>query len=170
MVLMPSFRRTMSRAEAVFDSYEPVSVGKKVDVGLCQPFKECEWCGEEYCVCEEHAENCLGGEADQTQGIHKDEGKVRLDLVPVSAVRGMALAFENGLKKYPPNNWKKGILYSRLLASAERHMIAFKEQEDEDYESGLHPLEHALACIAMILELDLSNKGIDFDDRKETWG
>jgi hypothetical protein len=101
-----------------------------------------------------------------TGGLNMDKGKLRVDLVPVSAIRAIAevlgKATESG--KYPPRNWEKGISYSRVYANVMRHMIDWYEGSNKDYESGLNPLKHALCRIAMLVEYE-EKKLSQFDDR-----
>jgi hypothetical protein len=49
------------------------------------------------------------------------EGKGRYDLLPVRAMRRLAVHFQNGAKKYGDRNWEKGQPLSRYMDSAIRH-------------------------------------------------
>ena len=65
-------------------------------------------------------------------------GKGRFDLLPVNAIFRLAKHFENGARKYGPNNWRKGIPLSRYLDSMMRHAFKFAGGlEDEDHLSAL---------------------------------
>jgi len=92
-----------------------------------------------------------------------DGEKPRMDLVPAGAVIETAKVFTFGAKKYAAHNWRKGFDYSRLIASLERHIAAFKECEDTDPESGLMHMAHASCCVMMLIEHQL--KGYGTDDR-----
>jgi len=51
------------------------------------------------------------------------DGKGRMDLLPVSALIEVAKIFEEGGKKYAPRNWEKGINLSRFMDSGLRHAM-----------------------------------------------
>lgn len=79
--------------------------------------------------------------------------KVPLHLVPPSAKHYLALALENGAKKYGPYNWRDAdISISTYKAALERHMDAFWDGEDFAEDSGVHHVAHAMACCALILD------------------
>jgi hypothetical protein len=94
---------------------------------------------------------------------HFDDGKPDLSLIPYAAEVAMAQAFMYGSKKYGRYNYCSGHDLSKLIASAKRHISKFYAGEDNDNESGVHHLGHAMVNLAMILqELDL---GTLIDDR-----
>lgn len=76
------------------------------------------------------------------EGLRYNDGKRRLDLVPQSMVDGVADVLTFGAKKYAENNWKKGMKWSTVIASLERHLAALKRGEDFDPESGLLHIDH----------------------------
>lgn len=90
-----------------------------------------------------------------------DEEKPRMDLVPAGAQSEIAKVFTFGAKKYADHNWRKGFKWSRLIASLERHIAAFKEGEDNDPESGMPHMAHAGCCVMMLLEHQLKKYGTD---------
>lgn len=98
-----------------------------------------------------------------TAGLKNDQEKPRMDLVPAGATTEIAKVFTFGAKKYAEHNWRNGFKYSRLIAALERHIAAFKENEDMDPESGLYHMGHAGCCVMMLLEHQL--KGYGEDDR-----
>ena len=51
------------------------------------------------------------------------EGKGRMDLLPVRALIEVAKIFEAGAKKYAARNWEKGIPLSRYMDSGLRHAM-----------------------------------------------
>jgi hypothetical protein len=53
------------------------------------------------------------------------EGKGRMDLLPVRALIEVAKIFEAGAKKYAARNWEKGIPLSRYMDSGLRHAMKF---------------------------------------------
>lgn len=77
-----------------------------------------------------------GERTEFTTGAVRDtsEGKGRYDLIPQRGLHRLARHFENGAKKYGPNNWRKGIPLSRYLDSGIRHAFKYLEGErDEDH-------------------------------------
>jgi len=62
------------------------------------------------------------------------EGKGRMDLLPMRAIMAVARIFETGAKKYGADNWRKGIPLSRYLDSGLRHAMKFaRGDRDEDH-------------------------------------
>jgi hypothetical protein len=95
---------------------------------------------------------------------HEDAGKSRVDLNPVLAMVELGRVMEYGSRKYGEHNWSKHAdrwAWTQLIASALRHLFAWMAREDNDPESGLNHLAHALANIAMLLDLVLMSKGED---------
>ena len=100
-------------------------------------------------------------------GQHFDDGKPPVDLVETGFIRGIANILLFGMTKrgYARNNWKKGIRYGGLLASALRHLFSWWDGENLDPQSGLPHLHHA-ACNIMFLDWYQSRKmSQDLDDR-----
>ena len=92
-----------------------------------------------------------------------DSGKAPISLIPGPALVECARAFDFGRSKYGQFNFKGGFDYHRLLDAAFRHLVAFKEGEDLDPESGHNHLGHALASISMLM--DQVARGAGNDDR-----
>jgi hypothetical protein len=62
------------------------------------------------------------------------EGKGRMDLLPVRAIIAVSKIFEQGAIKYSPNNWRKGIPLSRFMDSGLRHAVKYlRGDRDEDH-------------------------------------
>lgn len=94
-----------------------------------------------------------------SEGKKFDQDKTRLDLVYPQFVENVGKVLTFGAKKYEPNNWQKvEDPVNRYYAAALRHLIAWREGEDKDPESGLSHLAHA-ACNLMFLQYfeDLEN-------------
>lgn len=61
-------------------------------------------------------------------------GKGRYDLLPFHSIFRVSRIFEEGAKKYAPDNWRKGIPLRRYLDSALRHLCRFAHgARDEDH-------------------------------------
>lgn len=63
-----------------------------------------------------------------------DINKPRYDLIPPHALWRVAMLYARGAQKYGENNWQKGIPSQQMLASAMRHMEAYRRgDETEDH-------------------------------------
>ena len=86
-----------------------------------------------------------------SSGAQRDsrDGKGRYDLIPNTALRRLALIYEEGAKKYGERNWEKGMPLSRFLDSALRHINQHIEgKRDEDH------LAHAMWNIASAIHTE----------------
>ena len=62
------------------------------------------------------------------------EGKPMLSLISPFAMRRLGHWLTLGARKYAPRNWEKGMEFSRVLDSLERHLQAYKAGDaDEDH-------------------------------------
>lgn len=100
-------------------------------------------------------------------GIKHDNGKPRISLIPREALEGAAKALTFGANKYNAHNFKKGIEYSRLVDAVMRHLIAWVDGEDNDLESGLSHLDHALASLSMLKYMEVNKTEMDDRYKKE---
>lgn len=94
-------------------------------------------------------------------GTKFDAGKIPLNLLPTPAIEEIAKVLEFGAKKYDAYNWAKGMAWSRLIASALRHLFAWSRGEDKDPETGLSHLAHVGCCVLFLLQYELSSLGTD---------
>lgn len=90
-----------------------------------------------------------------------------MDLLPTSSLSEIAKVLDFGAKKYAAHNWRKGMEWSRLIASSLRHITSFNDGEDKDPESGLSHLAHAGCCILFLLEYEAKKLGVDNRYKKE---
>ena len=89
------------------------------------------------------------------EGAKHDAEKIRLDLLPPTALERVGEVLTYGAKKYAPENWRKVPDYRRrYTAAALRHLLAWMKGEPRDLESGLPHLAHAACCLLFILDLD----------------
>ena len=88
--------------------------------------------------------------------IKKDEGKLRMDLIPPIALTALGEVLTAGSNKgYPDNNWKTvPNSESRYLAALLRHLTSHMEGNKFDKESGLLHLKHVLANITFLIYLE----------------
>lgn len=87
-------------------------------------------------------------------GRKDDSDKLRYDLIPISALEGLAEVMTYGANKYGEHNYRM-VDKERYVAALFRHLIAYRKGEDNDQESGFHHLKHALSNIAIILAHEL---------------
>lgn len=68
-----------------------------------------------------------------------DDSKPRPDLRSPFAAERVGLWMGLGARKYSEHNWEKGIPFSRVLASLERHLMKFKQRikDGEDHLAAL---------------------------------
>lgn len=97
-----------------------------------------------------------------------DSDKPRMDLIRPEFSLALGDVLGYGTSKYEevrgdtPNYLKGGgFQYSKILASLERHIAAFKMGINIDEESSRHHLAHAAANIMFLLTYELTEKGID---------
>lgn len=97
-------------------------------------------------------------------GLKFDNGKPDLTDIPKEAMYEMGAAFSYGQKKYGKNNYRNGMLISRQLAAAIRHIYQHLDGETIDPETGTTThLGHAMASIAMAIYN--MNNNPEMDDR-----
>lgn len=96
-------------------------------------------------------------------GARFNQGKLRWSLVSRKALEPLVKVLMFGAKKYDAHNWKKGLKYTEVCESLQRHMDAFIDGENDDKESKLSHVGHIM-CNAMFLSyMYLFRK--DMDDR-----
>lgn len=97
------------------------------------------------------------------KGSRYNQGKLKWSLVSYKALEPMVQVLMFGAQKYSSWNWSKGLKYTEICDSLQRHLNAFLAGEDNDQESKLHHVGHIL-CNAMFLSyMFLFRK--DMDDR-----
>jgi Domain of unknown function (DUF5664) len=88
--------------------------------------------------------------------------KLPLSLWPATATALGCLGMLEGKLKYGKANFRaKGILLSVYLDAAIRHLSQFLEGEENDPDSGLDHLAHALATVAIIVDARANGKLTD---------
>ena len=90
-----------------------------------------------------------------------DDNKLPVNLLSSEALMQTAAVLRFGADKYSEHNWRQGFAWSRPLAAAMRHIMAFNDGEDKDPESGLSHLAHAMCCIMFLLEFEKTHKELD---------
>lgn len=100
-------------------------------IGEAESFDENFWeIAKEYLDDDEPAFETFGGGARK----EPQADKLRVDLISPLAEKRLAERLGDGAKKYGDRNWERGIPVSRTLASALRHLAAYRRGErDEDH-------------------------------------
>ncbi len=95
--------------------------------------------------------------------------KAPLHLLPASAQRCAAAAFEDGARKYADWNWRDQTENVRDVYTAAllRHVMSFADPGESDYadDSHIHHLAHARACIDILLD----RLGVDYPAKDPQW-
>lgn len=128
----------------------------------------CNFCEVQYDPYDRHT--CKGNdiwpkkrpEVVDGKALTFDDGKLPLANLPWAAIEGLSKVQAYGHGKYKDfNNYRKGMEVSRNLSCALRHIKEYLEGHDVDAESGCHPLEHAMARVAFVLQNIAERTAID---------
>ena len=126
--------------------------------------------------------NELTEEPQKQEGAARyNQGKIQYNLIPPYPLEQLGKLFTYGATKYAPNNWKKGLLWTKVLDSAMRHLEAFRAGEDYDYDrncqgciegycknhSGVYNLTAATWNLFILTDYYKSNP--QFDDRVKSY-
>jgi len=90
-----------------------------------------------------------------------DQEKIRLDLIPPEMLEEVGKVLTFGAKKYGEDNWLEGMSWSRLYGATLRHILAFWMGQDNDEETKLPHLAHAICCLTFLLIYQQYNVGED---------
>lgn len=88
----------------------------------------------------------------EDKGLRFNDGKTRHDLVPAYAQEQYARVLTEGSKKYAERNWERGMKWSKVIASLERHLQEIKNCNDYDAESKLLHSAHIMCNAAFLTE------------------
>lgn len=99
-----------------------------------------------------------------SKGKKEDVGKLRMDLIPPEAEEALAEVLTYGSMKYGDNNWKEGISYSKVYGALRRHLLAWRNNEIIDDESGLPHLWHAFTELAFLIYYDINDYSEKWND------
>lgn len=95
--------------------------------------------------------------------LHHDAGKSRFELICYESHVSEANGMEYGAIKYARDDWRLGMVASKLVGSIMRHITKYSDVETYDIESGLHHMDH-LNADGGILAWLVKNRP-DLDDR-----
>ena len=83
-------------------------------------------------------------DSNRDQTLKADGTKIRMELIPTSAYKGLGNVLTFGAKKYAPNTWRN-VEVERYVGALLRHLCAYLEDPyGVDEESGLYHSEHLL--------------------------
>lgn len=86
------------------------------------------------------------------QAVKYDTHKADYSLLTSAMLEPMTRALMYGEGKYSRGNFKEGFENIRLTSAALRHIFAYLDREEQDPESGVSHLGHAMAALAMLLD------------------
>jgi hypothetical protein len=104
---------------------------------------------------------------ERGSGARYNGGKPDFSLIPLCTLEDEARVWAYGKKKYAAWNWAKGMDWSVPLACALRHISAWQRGEENDPESGLPHLAHAMCNLRMLTLYSKTYK--EGDDRPTQW-
>ena len=105
--------------------------------------------------------NIVFTNTNQGSALKFDDDKLPVNLLSSEALLQTAAVLKFGANKYHAHNWRDGFVWSRPLAAAMRHIMAYNDGEDKDPESGLSHLAHAACCIMFLLEFEKTHPELD---------
>jgi hypothetical protein len=103
----------------------------------------------------------VAGSGNTGGAMKFDDNKLPVNLLSSEALLQTAAVLKFGADKYHAHNWRDGFAWSRPLAAAMRHIMAYNDGEDKDPESGLSHLAHAACCIMFLLEFEKTHPHLD---------
>ncbi len=87
-----------------------------------------------------------------SNGLKYDNDKPKWELLHWSIVKGIVNVLTFGAIKYKANSWQTiDNAQERYFSALMRHLIAWRDGEKKDHESGLSHLDH-VACNLMFLK------------------
>lgn len=100
-------------------------------------------------------------------GTRYNTGKLRYGLFSAFANKIKAMIYTLGTAKYDDRNWEKGMKFSTLLDSAQRHVALLMSGEDIDPDSGLPHSSHAAWNLEAVTHMMIHHP--ELDDRPKFW-
>lgn len=97
---------------------------------------------------------------EEKEAIKHDKEKPDFTQIPQLALTEVAKVFTAGGNKYGTFNYSEGMEYRRYVAAGLRHINSWLKGEDLD-EIGTNHLANAAANMLMVLDNQLTNKGVD---------
>jgi hypothetical protein len=92
--------------------------------------------------------------------VKHDKNKPRWSLMP-REIWEVVQVLEFGALKYGVRNWEGGTSWTRFYDAIHRHLQAWASGEDNDPETGLSHLAHAICCALFLLAYRRRKLGTD---------
>jgi hypothetical protein len=92
---------------------------------------------------------------------NSDKPKISMVLDANEAILGIAQVLMFGEKKYARGNWLKGLPWTEIIDSLQRHVLAFNAGEDMDPESGLPHVDHIATNALFLSQMFKTQKALD---------
>lgn len=112
-----------------------------------------------------HPSIYIADEVDYPEGNPKaaiGATKPSMSVVPPVALLQLSTAMQDGAKKYGAMNWRASGVNALVYYNAcMRHLFAWFDGEEKAGDSGVHHLAHAMACLAIIMDAEASQKLTD---------
>ena len=90
---------------------------------------------------------------DGAKGLKYDNGKPEMYLLPPLATLEVGKILTYGANKYSPDNWRElDNLQNRYTSAAMRHILKHMSGEENDKETDVSHLAHAICCLMFKLE------------------
>ena len=84
--------------------------------------------------------------------LRYDQNKLQTGLIPVPALLELCMVFTKGAVKYAPENWRKGMLWSRIYTPMMRHFFKWLLGQRRDKEINCHHLlQVAWGCVVLYM-------------------
>ncbi len=111
-----------------------------------------------------------------SEAAKNDGGKLQYGLIPTEPLRELARVYTIGAAKpqYGPENWRKGMKYSRVYSALQRHANAWWEGETHDPEDKQHHLSSVAWCAFTLMWYEIfrpqcDDRYIDGFEAEATW-
>lgn len=88
---------------------------------------------------------------EKGSGARYNIGKPDFSLIPLCTMEDEARVWEYGKRKYAAWNWAKGMSWDIPYSCMMRHLSAWQRGEENDPESGLPHLAHAMCNLRMLV-------------------
>lgn len=98
-------------------------------------------------------------------GTKYDTDKLLFGALPTKPLQELVRVFNIGANKYGMDNWRDGILWSKIFSAMQRHAWKWWGGEEFDKEDGQHHLASIAWCALVLLEY--INIHSELDDRVE---
>lgn len=95
------------------------------------------------------------------EAMRFNDNKMRFDLIPAEGLLELARVYTVGAAKYDDNNWRKGMPFSKCIASLERHWNLWKSGKEVDKEMGTAHLAQVAWNAFTLLTYCLTKTGTD---------